>query len=267
MKKLTKAYLQGRDGAIHIRKMGSPKNPTLILLHQVPSHGGMFEALMDLLCNDFFCVAIDLPGFGESEMAQATSIEDFAACIWPVIEDVCKGPVHILGHHTGTSVAIELAVSYPEAIASLILSGPALITEDLKALLPTISYTIPYEKDGAHHKKMWQRIVNKDKDGTLPAAVIEREVQSALSLGDHYQHTYLAASDYALIERLPAVQCPTLVFAGTLDILYPAVAPVVRALKGAEQAEIIGGDGYIFDKKVDDIERLCSVFLKAHSAQ
>jgi len=41
--------------------------------------------------------------------------------------------VHLVGHHSGSAHGMELAAVYPDALLSVALSGPALMTEEEQA--------------------------------------------------------------------------------------------------------------------------------------
>jgi pimeloyl-ACP methyl ester carboxylesterase len=54
--------LQGVE--IFYREAGSPRAPTLLLLHGFPSSSHMFRNLIPLLADRYHLVAPDYPGFG-----------------------------------------------------------------------------------------------------------------------------------------------------------------------------------------------------------
>jgi len=71
------------------------------------------------------------------------------------------GPVHIVGHHTGAGLSVEMAAVYPSEIKSIALSGPAFMTtaeqEASYQLLATGRFSKP-EEDGSHLIRVWKRI-------------------------------------------------------------------------------------------------------------
>lgn len=47
---------------------GNPKNPAILFLHAFPLTGQMWKDQFDLFSEKYYCVAPDLPGFGESPL-------------------------------------------------------------------------------------------------------------------------------------------------------------------------------------------------------
>jgi alpha-beta hydrolase superfamily lysophospholipase len=53
---------------IFYREAGSPKKPTIVLLHGFPTSSHMFRDLIPLLSKKFHLIAPDYPGYGNSSM-------------------------------------------------------------------------------------------------------------------------------------------------------------------------------------------------------
>lgn len=65
--------------------------------------------------------------------------------------------VHIIGHHSGACLALELAVLYSELVASICLVGPAVMSAEERAAMKEI-YFKPFNEpveDGSHLTKTW----------------------------------------------------------------------------------------------------------------
>lgn len=65
--------------------------------------------------------------------------------------------VHVVGHHTGASVGIEMASLHPDIVLSLTVSGPAVLTEEeqlgsREQELVCFNYPV---SDGSHLQKTW----------------------------------------------------------------------------------------------------------------
>ena len=81
-----------------------------------PKSGKNFADVLPYLGADRLAIAPDYPGHGESDAPPAephVSIADFAASTWAAIESLCQGPVHLVGYHTGSMVAVECAHQRP----------------------------------------------------------------------------------------------------------------------------------------------------------
>jgi pimeloyl-ACP methyl ester carboxylesterase len=81
-------------------------------------------------------VALDLPGFGRSGPAAdgRYSIGAQANVVSALIQDMGRGPVHLVGNSMGGAIAIEIAARRPELVRTLTLISPAV--SDLKPKRP-----------------------------------------------------------------------------------------------------------------------------------
>jgi len=78
---------------------------------------------MEALADEFTVVAWDEPGAGRSsDVPSDFRLEDYAACLAAVIEDVGRRAAHVAGLSWGSTVALELYRRRPELVASLILA-------------------------------------------------------------------------------------------------------------------------------------------------
>jgi pimeloyl-ACP methyl ester carboxylesterase len=72
-------------------------------------------------------IALDLPGFGASPPPpEGWGSADYAKLVARVLPEMAE-PVVVIGHSFGGRVALELAVSRPESIAGLVLTGVPLL--------------------------------------------------------------------------------------------------------------------------------------------
>lgn len=71
------------------------------------------------------CVAIDLPGFGESAMPESSQLGSYARDILDVLDAVGVGSFSLVGHSFGGGVAAALAELAPERTLNLTLMAPS----------------------------------------------------------------------------------------------------------------------------------------------
>lgn len=73
-------------------------------------------------------VALDLPGFGASpEPSVAGGARTYAELVLPVIREIRDGPIVLVGHSFGGTVACVLAANHREVVRALVLSGAPLL--------------------------------------------------------------------------------------------------------------------------------------------
>ena len=166
MKHIRRSYITTDSGQFHvISNQHTPDKKNLVLLHQTASSSQMYLRLIPYLDERFNIIAPDTPGFGESDALTETSITNYAKAILTCIKAFEFKNLYIFGHHTGASIASEIAYLIPKEINSLILSGPPLLTaEQIETLSRTL---LPFELigDGTHITKTWERLSARLPDG------------------------------------------------------------------------------------------------------
>ncbi|WP_299045508.1 alpha/beta fold hydrolase [uncultured Tateyamaria sp.] len=107
-----------------VRSWGNPDLPMILMLHGFPEYGGAWSGMATRLSDRFYCVAPDQRGYGASHApdevnAYATSrlVADMAALI------ADRGPVIVMGHDWGASVAYGLAMFRPDLVSHLIIAN------------------------------------------------------------------------------------------------------------------------------------------------
>jgi len=115
--------LNGQD--FFIRSWGDPDLPPLLMLHGFPEYGGAWSDLAPLLARHFHCIAPDQRGYGQSwapagvpNYVLSELVSDMAALIKQI-----GGPVTVLGHDWGASVAYGLAMFRPDLVSRLIIAN------------------------------------------------------------------------------------------------------------------------------------------------
>lgn len=111
--------------AVHVEQAGS--GPALVLLHGGFASLRSFHRLIEPLACSFRVLAVDLPGFGESDCPSPTTFAydpaAYASVLGGVIDLLAEGPVYLYGHSMGAAVAASFAASRPESVAGLVLES------------------------------------------------------------------------------------------------------------------------------------------------
>ena len=109
-----------QGATLHVARAGT--GMPLLLLHGWPEAGFTWHPVMARLAGQFTLIAPDLRGFGDSDkpagpFGPAEQVADVVALIGALVQ----GPVGIVAHDVGGSVAQALARSRPERVAGLFL--------------------------------------------------------------------------------------------------------------------------------------------------
>ncbi len=80
---------------------------------------------MALVAGERTCIAVDMPGFGESPgVVGAEAPGDLGRLVVQAARGLGLGPVAIVGHSLGAIVALEMALGAPDLVRGLVLVGP-----------------------------------------------------------------------------------------------------------------------------------------------
>ncbi len=136
--KFKRAYTDGPYGQIHyryVRPARSSKSP-LVCLHASPLSGILYENWIEEMGKDRNAFAPDTPGYGSSDTPpQPVQIPDFGRAIIRFMDEMEIERTDIMGYHTGSFTAIEMAKSFPKRVRKVVLiSAPIFSDEDLVKL-------------------------------------------------------------------------------------------------------------------------------------
>jgi pimeloyl-ACP methyl ester carboxylesterase len=110
----------------HVEFLEQGSGPAVLLLHSTGASGAQWRALVERLAGRFHVIAPDLCGYGASagwSGRGAFRLADEAAGLAPLLARF-ETPVHLVGHSYGGAVALHLARTRPERIASLAVYEP-----------------------------------------------------------------------------------------------------------------------------------------------
>jgi pimeloyl-ACP methyl ester carboxylesterase len=237
---IKKGYVDTDTGQIHYRMSARGSGRPLVLLHQTASSSQMYEALMQQLDGEFFMLAPDTPGFGQSDFPRpAPTIADYVTTLLQTVDHLGIKDMAVFGHHTGASIACEMAVRAPERVTHLILSGPPYMdaTERERWLQQAVQPMV-IQADGSHLMQIWRRVTRHDP---VPSpALAHREVVDNLRAGERWHEAYVAVFTQDFPSLLAQVRCPTLLMCGADDLLKPYFPPACDALPYAQHVMVPG---------------------------
>ena len=113
----------------------------VVWLHGWQRKGRDFEASATMLADQGVAsVALDLPGFGSSPAPEvAGGARHYAELVEPVVATIGDGPVLLVGHSFGGTVATVLAARRPDLARGLVLTGAPLLRRGATTKAP-LSY-------------------------------------------------------------------------------------------------------------------------------
>lgn len=219
MSSITKGYSDCSAGQIHFHKNEGDGVP-IIFLHQTASSGKMFYKVMDRLPN-VLGYAFDTPGFGNSfNPINMPSMPEFGKWITEAIDSIGIKEFHIVGHHTGTCISVEIYKLIPDRVKSCTMIGPVPLTEEERNEFRKY-YSSPFspDKNGDYIKTTWDYLnglgIKSDLD------LHHREFIDTCRAYMGRYHAYSAVWDQDFVSLYKKIECPLLLMAAPDDVLYP----------------------------------------------
>jgi pimeloyl-ACP methyl ester carboxylesterase len=183
-------------------------------------------------------VAVDLPGFGASPspVGGRISIPGYAATLVGVLDALGVGEACVVGNSMGGFVALELAMSVPERVRSLVLVSPAgldarALRNDrllgamrrVERLLVAGGTMVATHADWvarrARLRRLFMHLAVRHPE-RLPNALMAEQIRQG-SGKPGFIDALDALTDHDIEDRLGDVRCPTLVYWGEEDRLVP----------------------------------------------
>lgn len=237
--KAKRAYTGVPEGQMHYRFQGSGK--TVLLLHMAGSSSDEFSRMIPLLPQKYKVLAPDLLGFGESDMPpREYEIPDYAQSILSFMDSLDIEQATILGHHAAASIAVEIAVTCPNRVESLILSAmpcsrdPA---ERLARLGTRYMQRVEVTWDGTHVMEYWARA---NRFGESVQVCNERALDY-FKAGPRGEEMHWAGAKYHILPKLSSITCPTLLLCGSKDWMLPGSEVAKEEMPDSKLVVIDGG--------------------------
>lgn len=238
---MQKGYVDISQGQIHYRSKEGSGTP-IICFHQTASSSAMFEKFAAAYNGPEPIYALDTPGFGGSfDPEGMPTMADYASMLGDAIKALGFAEVHLFGHHTGASLAIEIATSNPELVASLMMIGPVVLTAEERQAFGGV-YPQPFElkADGSHLQTMWDYVESIGGNSSLE--LHHREMVDTARAWEGHIKVYSKIWDQDFSALYERVSVPMLIMCAQKDILWPMFERAKEMRPDATAVEIPGSN-------------------------
>lgn len=212
---------------------GSPELHPVVLIHGL---GGCWQNWLEniprLAAEGRRVIALDLPGFGFSEMPRDDiSISGYGRCVNAVCDELDLGEVVVVGNSMGGFTAAETAIQFPERVARLVLNSAAGLTTSDLMHGPLLTGARAVAAVGTRVATMSEKVVVRRRlripvyysfiryPQLIPTDLLYEITRGSGRPG--FRPALKAIFDYDYRDRLPDIECPALVIWGHDDMLVP----------------------------------------------
>ena len=200
---------------------------TVVLTSPWPESLLAFRKGWDRLAERFHLVAVDLPGFGQSErQLDLLSPPAMGAFLLQLVREWDLGPVHFVAQDVGTSAALWSATNDPSLVRSLVIGGgatavPLQVGGSLKDIIEAPDMEGYRQIDS---KEILGPVYDATPGGPPPPDVRDDYLESYA--GDRFVESARYVRTYPtelpkLAEKLPGIQTPVQIVCGRDDLLVP----------------------------------------------
>ena len=217
---------------IHLHYTERGEGEPLVLLHGNGEDSAYFEHQVSFFESEYRVIAVDTRGHGRSPRGTAPfSLGQFASDLGAFMDDIELESAHVLGFSDGANIALLFALAHLKRVRSLVLNGANLFPEGLTA---------------------------------QTRLEIEDEYEAALASNDERQLELLRLMiDEPHIDpsQLAALHMPTLVIAGTDDMVEEEHTRLIAASIPEAQLEFVEGTHFIASENTKAFNCAVAAFL------
>jgi pimeloyl-ACP methyl ester carboxylesterase len=212
------------------------EGPPLIFVHGLSGSWQNWLETIPHFARDHRVIALDLPGFGLSEMpVERISVTGYARMLEELLGALAIDSATIAGNSLGGFIGADFAIRYPARVERLVLVGAAglsmghMLNERNHGLRARIENVLFFSTTWLASR---QRIVVRSPlmrrlmlllvaayPERLPAPLVREQLYGAERPG--FDAALEAMVRYPIRDRLGEIDCPTLIVWGELDRLVP----------------------------------------------
>lgn len=179
----------------------------LIMVHGNGETHAIFDQAVELLASHFTCYLIDSRGHGQSQQVTELHYEDMAEDVYQLIKALDLQNVTYYGFSDGGIIGLILASKHPKLLKRMIISGANTRPDAIKKWL-----------------SIGLNIVNKIRKSPLLELMLTEPHISR--------------------EQLQAIETPTLVLAGSKDLVVEADTRFIASSIPGAELKILDGEGH-----------------------
>jgi len=239
---IRRAFADISTGQVHYATCGDTAAPVVLLLHQSPRSWREFQQVLPLLGLRWRVIAMDTAGFGDSDpLPQEATVERWAVAAHELLDVLGISRAHVVGHHTGGVIALEMAAAFGQTVTSLVLSSifynDAAFRQE-RSRRPKVD-KVSFSVDGSHLTALWQgrqAFYPPDRPDLLQAFMAD-----ALRAADDPYEGHRVVGLYRMEERIGLVKQPVLIMTSELDPTVAHAQALQSCLPHAQQVTIADG--------------------------
>ncbi|SDR78516.1 alpha/beta fold hydrolase [Christiangramia echinicola] len=202
---------------------------TLLFVHGLSSNLDSWKKNFEDIAIDYRCIAIDLPGYGQSSRSKTNySLAEYTDILNALAEKMELENVILVGHSMGGQIAMHSVLKYPEAYEKLILIAPAGIetfTEQEATVMKT-AYTPAMVVNASDEQVLANYKMNfhsfpEDAQSMVDDRIKMKSAEDFPAYAETVVNNIHAMLEEPVIHEIKNIEIPVLMIFGKNDMLIP----------------------------------------------
>ncbi len=229
------------------------QGPSVVLIHGHSADRRMWDLQVPALVGAAYrAVRYDVRGHGRSAVPPSGyTWSNYALDLRDLLDGIAVPRAHVVGLSMGGGIALQLALDFPQRVASLALVDSALpgfdYSPEFADAIEALVAAVRAEGPAAAFERLW--LVHPLFDGIrrFPERFeLLRTMALAYAAADYLDETPYAPPERQAVDRLAEVRAPTLVLVGELDIPdFQIIAEVLAGNIAGARLQVIADAGHI----------------------
>ncbi len=253
------------DGAqVLVRTAGDLQSGApVVVIHHAPGSSALYDGLVRELGKLHPVLALDLPGHGESDPLRDGShgVAAWSELVVRTLDQMHISRFHLFGHNGGAAVAVDIANTWPERVASLVLDAPICLAEAEQehvsaGWLRGVEPVTPCW-DGTHLLRVWhmrrdmelwwpwferKRENACETEPRIDPVRLTLEIRESMKQPASFAPAWRAVLTYPLRDRLARTRQPCLLMGTRPDVFFRCLPQAAGARTDAQTIEVADDD-------------------------
>ena len=244
---------------------GNSQHPPLVFMHYLGGSAQTWLPVIEILSQRFYCVSIDMPGFGDSAQRSPALIMQQATLVRETLRDLGVNKPWLIGHSMTGKLAAVMALDTPEDVAGLILTAPSPLcpqpmTDQQFAMQYQWQATPEHSKKfvaGSHQKPLSDDLQQRTLNDVLRANPAAFPYWANTASQENFEHRY------------PNASLPALLLLGEKDDNVPRLPQQIASTLhqfSPYEYEVIEGCGHLLPlEATEELAAIIGDFIKKYS--
>lgn len=225
----------------HLATRGDPAQPAVVFLHGFLGNCRDWENCIASLADTHYCVAVDLPGHGQTRVhgpaSERFGMHVTAEAINAMVQELGLAPFTLVGYSMGGRLALYFAFAHPERLTALVLesASPGLATPEARAQRRRQDEALAAEIERLPLETFFERWYARPLFSSLRrhacfGEVVRNRRRNHKSGLIHALQFMGTGMQPPLWDKLPFLSVPALLITGTLDPKFTVIAEQMAAV-------------------------------------